>query len=246
MLLPVRGIVADWRKTMAYKEIEWINLGDVNFSEHGGIMVRQTDCPGDYEFFQLLVNGNDRYAMHGTICDIKNYADELETLKAAAEESGCTVKELVENEETQPIAVKALIENSGYGALDFSPVNVNGEGAYSLNVNDFKLSEQELEQFMKNVDIPAEYWPEFEYQLTSMYEKNRGIEDTFKTNDWAEVETWAHEKAMKGNFVKIEDEKYGQRVTLEPERYINTFELRNGEFPVDERYFSVEYGDEEE
>ena len=230
---------------MAYKEIEWINLGDVNFSEHGGIMVKKTACPGDYEFFQLLVNGNDRYAMHGMICDIKEYADE-EAIKTTAEETGCTTKELVENEETQPVAVRALIENSGYGALDFSPVNVNGEGAYSLNMNDFKLSEQELERFMKNVDIPAEYWPEFEYQLTSMYEKDRGIEDSFKTNDWAEVQSWAHEKSMQGNFVKIEDEKYSQNVTLEPERYISTFELRNGEFPVDARYFSVEYGDEEE
>lgn len=224
---------------------EWINLGDINFSEHGGIMVKKADRPGDFEFFQLLVSGNDKYAMHGTVCDIKGYADE-EVIKTAAEESGCTAKEFVENEEKQPLAVRALIENYGYGAFEFSPVNVNGQGAYSLDTNDFKLSEQELEQFMKNIDIPTEYWPEFEYKLTSMYEKDRGVEDTFKTNDWAEVESWSHEKAMNGNFVKIEDEKYGQRVTLEPDRYIDTFELRNGEFPVDERYFSVEYGDEEE
>ena len=48
---------------------------------------------------------------------------------------------------------------------------------------------------------------------------------------------------MDGYEVEIKDVKYGQSAELDPDRYQDTFDLRNSEFPVNEQDLSVDYGD---
>ena len=226
---------------------EWNNFGDASFSEYGGTMVKPMDDdgrPNDYEFFQLKIDDEgNRYAFHGVVVDINEYGDNEVLNEYAAEAGYADGKELAENLPER--AVVELVENWGYGAMEFSATNKDGQGAYSMDMNDFKLSEQELAEFMTKLDIPDCYIPDFEYQLESKYGKD-GVEDTFKTNDWSEVEAWSHEKLMDGLSVEIYDRDSGETATLDPDRYQDTFDARNGEFPVDERYMSVDYGDERE
>ena len=220
---------------------EWNNHGDVNFADYGGVMTRTNDeRPNDVEFFQIQISAEgDRFAYHGTVVDVTDYTDN-EYIKEEAEAQGKTPEEYIKENPEQAAVI--LVENYGYGAMEFSATNKDGQGAYSLDPNDFKLSEQELAEFMKKVEIPDNYLPSFEYELTSRYGKD-GVEDTFKTNDWSEVEAWSHEKLMDGLAVEIKDVKDGKSAEIDPDRYQKTFDARNSEFPVDERYMEVDYGD---
>lgn len=225
-------------------EVTWTNHGDVNFAENGGVMTKPNEeRPNDIEFFQLQISAEgDRFAYHGTVCDINEYADN-EVIMGEAAELGVSPEEYIKENPEQAAAL--LVENFGYGAMEFSATNKDGQGAYSMNPNDFKVSEQELAEFMTKVGLPDDVIPSFEYELKSRYGKD-ATEDTFKTNDWSEVEAWSHEKLMDGFEVEINDVKYGQSAELDPDRYQDTFDLRNGEFPVDEQYMNVDYGDDKE
>lgn len=225
--------------------IKWDNFGDENFFEYGGVMTRpREDRENDYDFFQLLIDDEgNRYAFIGTVCDLKEYADNEVLQQAAIDLNYADAADFIESSPER--AVVELVENWGCGAMEFSATNKDGQGAYSTDRNDFKLSEQELAEFMTKLDIPDEFIPDFEYELTSRYGKN-SVEDTFKTNKWAEVEVWSHEKLMDGFSVEIKDVKYGQEANLDSDKYRDTFEARNGEFPVDEAYLAVDYGDSNE
>ena len=220
---------------------EWTNHGDVNFTEHGGVMTKPDENrPQDIEFFQIQISAEgDKYAYHGVVSDINDYADN-EIIKAEAAEQGKSPEEYIK-ENPEQAAVK-LVEEWGYGAMEFSATNVNGTGQYSLDNSDFKATEYEIAEYMNKIDIPEQFIPSFEYELTAKYGKD-ATEDTFKTNDWSEVETWSHEKLMDGLTVEINDVKYDQSAELDPDRYQDTFDLRNSEFPVNEQDLSVDYGD---
>lgn len=225
---------------------EWTNHGDVNFAEEGGVLTRRdNERPQDIEFFQLMIDENEqRYAFHGTVCDINEYADN-EVLQQTASDFGYSSAEefIKENPES---AAAELVSNWGYGAMEFSATNKDGQGAYSTNTQDFALSEQELAGFMKSLDIPDEFQPTFNFEITAYYgTNNSGIESTFETNQWSEVEAFSHEKLMDGLSVVIEDRRDGNTAELNPDKYRDTFEARNGEFPVDEQYMDVDYGDSE-
>lgn len=221
---------------------EWTNYGDHNFAAYGGVMVRPIEeRPNDYEFFQLMFLEEDLFAFHGVISDINEYEDDLQ--EAAVDLGYEDAKALIEK--APEVAVVELFGCS-YGPMNFSATNKDGQGAYSTDMNDFKLSEQELDEFMSKLDIPDEFHPEFEYELTSKFEKNRGVEGSLKTNRWNEVEDWSHNKLMEGLYVEIKEISSGNIASLDPGRYEYTWDLRNGEFPVDERYMDVHYGDEDE
>lgn len=225
-------------------EVTWTNHGDVNFTEHGGVMTKPDENrPQDIEFFQIQISAEgDKYAYHGVVSDINDYADN-EVIMGEAAELGVSPEEYIKENPEQ--AAVLLVENFGYGAMEFSATNVNGTGQYSLDNADFKATEYEIAEYMNKIDIPEQFIPSFEYELTSRYGKD-ATEDTFKTNDWSEVEAWSHEKLMDGFEVEINDVKYGQSAELDPDRYQDTFDLRNGEFPVDEQYMNVDYGDDKE
>lgn len=220
---------------------EWKNQGDVNFYDYGGTMVRQNneDYPNDYEFFRLLVDESDdkKYAFHGTVCGLNDYADN-EVLQQTAEDCGYeNAKELIEK--SPETAVAALVEEWGYGAMEFSARNANGQGQYSTNYADFEVNEQQLVDFMRKADLPESMIPDLQYTVTAKYGKD-GIEDTFQTNDWEKVETYSHEKLMDGLEIEIKDNESGAVANVDPDKYQQTFE---GEFPVDSNTLDVDYGE---
>lgn len=71
---------------------------------------------------------------------------------------------------------------------------------------------------------------EYKYKVSSYYDmKYLGLEDTFYTNDWSEVEDEAHKKLMQGNCVLIQNLITGKEIKLNPDEYDETFD---GEFLV--------------
>lgn len=71
---------------------------------------------------------------------------------------------------------------------------------------------------------------EYKYKVSSYYDmKYLGLEDTFYTNDWTEVEDEAHKKLMQGNCVLIQNLMTGKEIKLSPDEYDETFD---GEFIV--------------
>lgn len=230
---------------------EWYNHSDLSFSEEGGVLTRiDEESPQDIEFFQLFILANEqddvrRFAFYGTICDINQYADN-EVLHDTALELGFNSAEEFISELPETAAAE-LVKNYGNGAMEFSATNKDGQGAYSTDYTDFELSEQELAEFMQELDIPEEFQPTFEYAITAYYGTNySGIESTFETNEWSEVEEFSHEKLMNGLSVVIENRYDGKTAELNSDRYADTFDIRNGEFPVDSQYMEVDYGDDKE
>ena len=75
---------------------EWTNHGDVNFTEHGGVMTKPDENrPQDIEFFQIQISAEgDKYAYHGVVSDINDYADN-EIIKAEAAEQGKSPEEYI-------------------------------------------------------------------------------------------------------------------------------------------------------
>ena len=68
------------------------------------------------------------------------------------------------------------------------------------------------------------------YIVCSYYdEKLHGLEDELKTDDWSEVEDFAHRKLMQGNMLEIENTKTGKYRRINPDEYDETFD---GEFIV--------------
>lgn len=224
---------------------EWTNYGDASFFDYGGIMVQTIpyDSYTDFRFFELKISAEgEKFAIQGTVCGLEDYAkgDYAKDLDKAAKERG--FKSGLDMIETAPEeAVVALLEGYGYGALEFSPRNHNGEGEYSLDLGDFKCTDEELVDFMSKEDIPSQFIPTLRYHVSSYYGDNySGLEDDLRANEWDEVVTFAHEKLMNGGYVEIEDVLDGQSVRVDPDRYINAFD---GEFLVNPQYMTVDYGD---
>lgn len=68
------------------------------------------------------------------------------------------------------------------------------------------------------------------YIVCSYYdEKLHGLEDELKTDDWSEVEDFAHRKLMQGNMLEIENTKTGKYRRINPDEYDEIFD---GEFLV--------------
>ena len=66
------------------------------------------------------------------------------------------------------------------------------------------------------------------YAVRSYYGSDyRGLEDKMVTEDWSEVEDFAHEKLMNGNFVKITNVITGNFLKCDPDYYQENFD---GEF----------------
>ncbi len=138
----------------------WVNWGDVHFSEHGGILVRPShdaDYPNDYEYFKLTIDEcGYKYAFSGTIVDLEDYIEE-DCVKELAEELDTSPRELFN---TRPMEMVAhLLDNYGCGVFEFSPHNKDGQGHYSMDFNDFLVNDRELAHFMKDLNIPEKYHP---------------------------------------------------------------------------------------
>lgn len=136
-------------------EKKWENYGDVNFTEYGGTMIRQQG-DDEFEYFHLIVDGDEKYAFHGTLMFLSDYVDDLNKM---AKDYGYQDGKSWLNKDPD-FAACCILENYGCGIVEFSPTNKDGLGAYSMNYEDFKLSEEELLKFMKEVGLPEEYVPE--------------------------------------------------------------------------------------
>lgn len=226
------------------EESGWVNYGDVNFFEHGGTMVKKDpDIEGAYNFFHLARSGEgDRFAFSGTVTDLNDYKDEgclKETYESIrdARNYAC-IGDMLRDDPMMCVA--DLVPNYGCGPFEFSPRNCRGTGEYSMRWEDFKVNDQELVGFMQDLDIPAEYIPDLEYEAVSRY-GSTGTEATFQSNNWEEIKDFAHGKLMSGYVVEITDRENGSSVMLDPGEYAEKFD---GEFPVDPRYgLEVDYGD---
>ncbi len=130
--------------------MKWINFGDISFAEYGGTQVRRLD-ENSYEYFHLAVSAEgDKFAFSGVV--VPDFDDYTELLTSSAHEFGFkSMGEFVSCEPER--AVAELIENYGCGVLEFSPRNYEGYGEYSMDYNDFRVSDEALEEFMKKVEL---------------------------------------------------------------------------------------------
>ncbi len=223
-------------------EYEWQNYGDVNFYEYGGVMVRKdTELSDSYNFFLFEKDDqNNKYAFYGTVTDLHDFREQECINELVTERGYVSIDALLEDDPF--LCVAELVRNYGCGVFEFSPKNCRWTGEYSMDMNEFKLNDQELVKFMSEVDIPTEYIPDLEYEATSRYGE-AGIEDSLKSNDWEEIKDFAHEKLMSGYLVELTDHENGSCVFLDPGEYEKKF---NGEFPVNPSYpLELDYGDDE-
>ena len=225
---------------------KWVNFGDANFSTYGGTLIRTN--AESAEFFVLMVASDvySKYAFYGSIdrSFIAKGDCYYEFLERIAGEYGYASAEAFLKGDFEQCVV-ALVNDFGYGPLEFTPRNFTMIPCYSMDYDDFKVNDDQLQRFMEAVEIPEEFQPRLTYSLEARYEKMRGIEDTLRCESWAEATAFAHEKLMGGFFVEVYDIEDGRRVILDPTPYRKYFEERNGEFPIRANDFDPDYGDEE-
>lgn len=222
---------------------EWTNYGDMDVTKGATLIRSDTESSNTFDFFRVMhrtVDGEpELFAYTGQIVNI-DFCDYADTLEYLASENGYS--NAVEFAEAEPErAVADLIEE--FGMKEFPAKNKDGQGVYSDRLDDFHVTEQELAEFMGKCDIPAELIPEYRYAVTARYGK-AGIESTFESDSFSKVQMFAHEKLMDGLNVEIQDTQTGKSVILDADRYQDTFDLRNGEFPVAADNFTPDYGDE--
>ncbi len=131
---------------------EWQNLGDINFIEYGGAYVRKAG-EDECDFFKLVVvSEEEKYAFGGTVCWLSDHAEDLDVVaKDLGYENG---KDLIDK--YPELAVAELLDNYGYGVFEFSPHNKNGRGQYSMSYEDFRITDEEIKQWMSELGIPTE------------------------------------------------------------------------------------------
>ena len=79
-------------------------------------------------------------------------------------------------------------------------------------------------------DVKTESKEDTKYIVCSYYdEKLHGLEDDLYTNEWDDVEEFAHRKLMQGNIIEIENTKTGKSKRINPDEYNKEFD---GEFIV--------------
>lgn len=167
--------------------MSWVNYGDIGFAENGGVMVKESSArDGEYQFFQLQVEDEEnKYAFYGVVNDIEDYVSYLDNY--AADYGFNDGKEFVSTEPER--AVSVLVENYGYGAIEFGATNANGYS--STDINDFKVENNNLIEFMESVGLPEGYYPEyvFDFENTEIkntsYECKNGVEEYRATLDFA-------------------------------------------------------------
>lgn len=160
---------------------EWVNYGDVNFTEYGGVMLRQDDeRPNDYHFFKLDIDDyGDMYAFSGTVCDINEYADERAMKEGAQAYGYDDAESFIKN--SPELAALELLSNYGCGVFEFSPSNHNGTGQYSLRMEDFRLCHNELVSFMEELEIPGGFIPQWQVDFENA--KITGTGDCYLTDE---------------------------------------------------------------
>jgi len=86
------------------------------------------------------------------------------------------------------------------------------------------------------------------YKVRSYYDSAlKGLEDDIETDDWEEVEDFAHEHVSNGGYVKITDNKTGVEKILDYDTYFGEDgENFNGEFPLSVTDFDPNYFNKEE
>ena len=81
-----------------------------------------------------------------------------------------------------------------------------------------------MQRLIASYDYESTY-----YVVAYLYTNYTGVVDDLSTNDWSEVEEFAHDNLASGNLVEIENEETGCSVRLNPDEYFEDFE---GEFPI--------------
>ncbi len=92
-------------------------------------------------------------------------------------------------------------------------------------------SEEEALEWFENYSGFTEDEPDtIRYTVTGYFGSNySGIAEDYQSDDWSEIETYAHDMLNNGLYVEIIDEYTGKNALLDPDSYLDGFE---GEFPV--------------
>lgn len=156
--------IADWLSdnyeflveefTIETEETPWRLCGDINTAEYGGTLVR-VDERGDLEYIHIAVSSDsdDKFLLHGTIVDPKDYLDE-DSIGSDAMDSDCSPEEYLSK---YPAAfADTLFSGYGCGIFEFSPSNINGQGCYSMRYEDFTATDKDIVKFLKEMEVPCD------------------------------------------------------------------------------------------
>lgn len=146
-------------------------------------------------------------------------------------EDGTPVEELMSLSEAEDLVGFSVVDVKHFKNMneqeDFAKDNPDWElGGSESGLVAYKIIDKSM---FESLELKTEDTESDKYQVESYYDKYyRGLEDDLFTNDWSEVEEFAHEHLMKGRYVVIYDTENGIRQTIDPDEYAEGFD---GEFP---------------
>ena len=227
------------------KNMEWINLGDANFFDYGGTMVRYDKKYDQYDFFHLDVlseNGHiTKYAYYGTVTDLTDWTDQS-CLKLAASEYD-NVNDFIQADPAN--AVATLVEELPYGPMEFNATNWMRTGAYSLTRKDFVCTDEELVKMMRDIDIPEEFIPTLRFKVRSYFAHDfSGLSSSLEANDPDEALAFILTELQRGGFIQVDDRIDDKSFRIDADRYAKAVES-GVEVDIDLNYMVVSYNDDD-
>ena len=149
---------------MKNKERAWVNLGDVNFLEYGGCLVKPDEHHGAYNVISLTTPVYDYEGKYKIPCIVANcYIDldtwlEEDTRKEVNDFAGFPKEYMPESESERMSYCVDLINY--YGIQNFDPEfpEETGCGPYALgDVSKWIVGRTIVKRFLKENDVPYEY-----------------------------------------------------------------------------------------
>lgn len=153
----------------------WINCGDVNYIEHGGCLVRETDYPECYDVIYLETNINDYNGDYKIPMIVaKCFIDLSDWLKPDDENRKEFNKKCDFDEDYIPSSLEEKMNycadliggthgiSWGCGIWEFDPVfpKETGLGCYSCfpeNQDKMIVGKTIVQRFLKEYDVPLRY-----------------------------------------------------------------------------------------
>ena len=168
---------------MAKQTKPWINYGDINFIEHGGFLVRETDYPECYDVIYLETNiydynGDYKIPMIVVKCfvDLSDWLkpDDKERIKFN-QECGFDDDYIPTSLEEKMCYCADLVDKWGSGVWEFDPVFPKETGLGCYSCPDPMSKKQIMEQMIVGKTIAQRFLKEYgvplRYRRTTMLER---------------------------------------------------------------------------
>ena len=179
--LPLK-IAREWARANEIDIVSpWTFTRDQEFARTGGLFLREmASAPGCVEFLKVkssMIEDIPKEAHFGRIINIDRFAENpyMQDLTKKRFKEFRSAGDFIR---MNPVgAAREMLDEYAFGIAPFSPTNYEGRGDYTVfGPMDYRVTDAQLRDFMKNLNIPERFFPP-EKSAESRMEEDKGLDD---------------------------------------------------------------------